>query len=866
MTLLDEMRVIALQKVSTPTYLHHIFAAWRDHAVVALTDDPATLELPGGLVIDERVTLDAGGGWFEEGLPLDDDPAPAQISFTSGTTGTPKPILLSRRALSDVTRRLNAVMGVDETIREYIGVPVTFSFGLGRARAVAAAGGKSFLPANGFRPDELEGMLERGEINALSAVPTLLRILIQQSDLIAAAGPKLKWLEIGSQYMSAEEKTAVRALFPNARIVQHYGLTEASRTTFLAISDVEGAALESVGKPERADQVRIDEEGRIVIRGAHVAHGILTGSGLEPLTDEEGWLTTNDLGAIDEAGYVYFKGRADHQLNVSGIKVPAEMFEQKLADILGADGAKVAVAARHDPLRGEAILVAYLPSVKLKPLQDKARAIAMEFGLGAADVSLVEVPSIPRTDTGKIRRGEITALYGNAPRAATPATADDEELTEREREIAAVWTDALGVSPIGKHESFFDIGGDSLSAITVMIRMERMGVAKTLAQQIFEGRTIAEIAADAEAADQLGVAPSRGGPRSLRAVATDAISMTRAILVMLVIFGHWSPFLFTRMTGGMDVYHNLVPLLRAGTPGFAVVFGLGLGYFQAPVARRTPERLGSWQRSRMVIIGGAIMVDALARAINIYLHENRFDSQWPTELFFGVLCFYFLMVATAPYWLRLISRARYPVLAALLVTGGAYLLSGIFSYLWEYSTTTGLVNIGRLLLVTRYSYPEMLGHAMLGLAIGLWIGENDRRSDLARISAYAGAAILLGGFTLSMRGDTIHWFDDVATIPQVLTYAGGSFLLFSLAFAAGLRTEHPPAVLRLMRVTIVIGMLALPAYLGHELASPIAGALATAGLRPVLAIGLPVAAFALGFLFAMQRVYRLYYSRGETKG
>jgi len=145
--------------------------------------------------------------------------------------------------------------------------------------------------------------------------------------------------------------------------------------------------------------------------------------------------------------------------------------------------------------------------------------------------------------------------------ASVPST------TAQQAEIAAIWTDALGVSPIGKHESFFDIGGDSLSAITVMIRMERAGVPKSITQQIFEGRTIAEIAADAETTDQFGVAPA-SGPRGLRAVTTDAISMTRAVLVMLVILSHWSPFLFGRLgEKGMETYHWLVPLFRAGTPG-----------------------------------------------------------------------------------------------------------------------------------------------------------------------------------------------------------------------------------------------------------------------------------------------------------
>jgi hypothetical protein len=309
----------------------------------------------------------------------------------------------------------------------------------------------------------------------------------------------------------------------------------------------------------------------------------------------------------------------------------------------------------------------------------------------------------------------------------------------------------------------------------------------------------------------------------------------------------------------MEAYHWLVPLFRAGTPGFAVVFGLGLGYFQAPVARKNPERLASWRRARVAIIGGAILVLGAVRGGEVYLRTGGFDADWPTDLFFGVLCFYLLMVLTAPEWLRLIARARYPIVAALVAAAGSYLVSALAQGLWSDAGTSGFVNLGRLLLVTRYSYPEMLGHAMVGLAIGLWIGQNDRRPDLAQAAAWGGGAILLGGLVLSLRGDTIHWFDNVASLPQVLTYAGAALLVFAVAFARARREEHGPWARRAMRILIVIGLLALPAYVGHEGVTPVASVLEQLGLRPMLAVGLPVLVFAGGFLFAMRRVYRLYY-------
>ena len=97
--------------------------------------------------------------------------------------------------------------------------------------------------------------------------------------------------------MSGDEKAALRSFFPNARIVQHYGLTEASRSTFLTIDQAKSEELESVGGAVGSTEIKIGEEGEICIRGPHVASGLLTADGsIEPLTGSDGWLRTNDRG------------------------------------------------------------------------------------------------------------------------------------------------------------------------------------------------------------------------------------------------------------------------------------------------------------------------------------------------------------------------------------------------------------------------------------------------------------------------------------------------------------------------------------------------------------------------------------------
>ncbi|SEN60719.1 AMP-binding enzyme [Sphingomonas gellani] len=147
------------------------------------------MDVPTGIVATERVEVAPGDGWFSRAVAPRHDDAPAQIAFTSGTTGTPKAILLSHRTSGDVTDRLIDIMALDRSIREYVGVPVTFSFGFGCIRAIAAAGGAAFLPERGFRVDELAAMLESGQINALSAVPTPLRVALAQAARRGRPGP-----------------------------------------------------------------------------------------------------------------------------------------------------------------------------------------------------------------------------------------------------------------------------------------------------------------------------------------------------------------------------------------------------------------------------------------------------------------------------------------------------------------------------------------------------------------------------------------------------------------------------------------------------------------------------------------------------
>jgi len=467
---MDDRRIVGLVAASSPDFVARVFAAWQAGlATVTLrsSDDRERLALAGA---SEVLVAEPGHGWLEARHEPQNDAGVAQISFTSGTEGEPKGVVLSHANLADVVARLNAVMNVSSMIREYVGVPVYHSFGFGRCRAVCAAGGRAFLPARGFNPVEINGMLEAGEINAVSAVPSLWRVVLATAAITPRAARRVRWIEIGSQAMSAAEKGALRTLFPEAAIVQHYGLTEASRTTFSKVHEASHEQLESVGRAYGAVEVAISPDGRIMIRGPHVSSRLLVGGKTVDPRDPDGWLLTNDRGSLD-GPELRFLGRADDVINCGGLKLSPDALEARVRDQLGL-GAEFSICRVPNAIRGDGILIAVTPAVSFDDaaLTRALLEAAAAYNVNARDAAhVLRVDNLPRTDTGKVKRDELSKRFvREAPAPATAPSAGGSPATLR-GELGAI----LGARSIADHDTFVNLGGDSLRFIQASVVVER---------------------------------------------------------------------------------------------------------------------------------------------------------------------------------------------------------------------------------------------------------------------------------------------------------------------------------------------------------------------------------------------------------
>lgn len=413
--------------------------------------------------ITEVLTPDSDHGWLEMNFTSRGGDDLAQISFTSGTEGAAKAVYLSAGNLHDVVTRLQEVMVLTPQVREYIGVPVYHSFGYGRARAVLDAGGRCFIPQGGFSLTELREMLRAGQINAISAVPSLWHVFLQSLDLFGDELHEVRWVEIGSQYMAPQDKSALCRALPNARIVQHYGLTEASRSTFQRIDTAPPETLASVGSATGEVQLRLDETGRVQIRGPHVALGVHDGASYQALARDT-WFTTSDQGRL-EGGLLYYEGRSDDVINLSGIKLSPDLMEAHVRGSLEAPG-DFGILRRADPLRGEAILVVLGPDAVAHKdaIIDAIDTYAKKQGIsvrGAISTQLLEV--LPRTATGKLQRKAIVPQEASAP---APREQDESFAAELQ---ACLGPDMKGEDSLNFHQT----GGDSLTHLRMSMAIER---------------------------------------------------------------------------------------------------------------------------------------------------------------------------------------------------------------------------------------------------------------------------------------------------------------------------------------------------------------------------------------------------------
>lgn len=325
------------------------------------------------------------------------EPGTAVVIATSGSTGAPKGVLLSARALTASAEATHTRLGGPG--HWLLATPAHYIGGLQvLVRSLLAGTEPVFLTGTGFRPDDFAAAAARlsGEPRYTALVPTQLVRLLDDGGAGLAAAKTFDAIVVGAAATSPALRE--RAADAGVAIVPAYGMSE---TASGCVYD---------GFP--LDGVRVDVSGdRIRIAGDVLAHGYRRRPDLTAESFDGGWFTTSDRGVRHPDGRIEVLGRADDMINTGGVKVSANAVERVLCAQPGVRDA--CVVGLPDPEWGEAVVALVVPVGEHGDLRAAVRA---ELGPAATPKRIEYGAELPLRGPGKIDRAAVKDRLAAGPR------------------------------------------------------------------------------------------------------------------------------------------------------------------------------------------------------------------------------------------------------------------------------------------------------------------------------------------------------------------------------------------------------------------------------------------------------------------
>ncbi|MFC8530032.1 FadD3 family acyl-CoA ligase [Nocardia sp. NPDC057227] len=285
----------------------------------------------------------------------------ADIIFTSGTTGRPKGALMNHAQTLRLYAEWCDLADLREGDRYLIVNPFFHTFGLKAGLVASLIRGATILPVPVFDVDTVLDLVERERITMLPGPPTLYH------SLLAAKGTRdlssLRAAVTGAADIPVELIRRVREELPFRSIMTGYGLTEAGTATASRPGDTFEQIATTVGQPCDGIEVRIADDGEVLVRGYSVMQGYLDDpEATAEAIDPEGWLHTGDLGELDPEGRLRIVGRKKDMFIVGGFNAyPAEIEGFLLEHPAVAQAAVVGVADERLGQVGRAYVVPSAP-------------------------------------------------------------------------------------------------------------------------------------------------------------------------------------------------------------------------------------------------------------------------------------------------------------------------------------------------------------------------------------------------------------------------------------------------------------------------------------------------------------------------
>ncbi|HEY0451257.1 amino acid adenylation domain-containing protein [Actinophytocola sp.] len=480
-----------------------------------------------GLVADPQTALLISDVLDTEPRPADESPATgvgladiAYVLFTSGSTGRPKGVAMPHRALANmVTWQLTASSGLIDGRAPHTlqFAPPSFDVSFQEIYATLCGGGTVHLVAEQDRRDPvaLLRLLDRSGVERVFLPYVALQQLAVTAQRLSFVPSRLRIIApAGEQLRVTDEIRALCKAMPDAILENQYGLTETHLVTAYTMDGDPDTfpELPPIGPPVDGAVVRLLDErlrpvpdgvrGEIYLGGNSLAEGY---EGRPDLTDERfvqdpcgpagsRLIRSGDLGRRLPGGAIVCDGRTDRQAKVRGFRVePAEVELAILESDPGVREAAVVVQTGRGSgaADGDSFLTAFLvgeeEAVDLEALRRTLRTRLPDY---LVPKYLEWLATMPLTPSGKRADAELVRRRPGVTRRPDYVAPRD----PRERAIADMMSEIVGVARVGVHDDFFALGGTSLSVMRLVVTIEnRFGVEMSISK-FAAAPTVAELA------------------------------------------------------------------------------------------------------------------------------------------------------------------------------------------------------------------------------------------------------------------------------------------------------------------------------------------------------------------------------------
>lgn len=505
------------------------------------------------IVIDNGLLLDGDG---ESDMTEIERPAPAPenaayVLFTSGSTGIPKGVVMSHSALCTSMICIGTKLQLNPNTRSLQFSSLAFDASVGEIFATLIFGGCICVPSDEERMNNLSLFIQKADANLALLVPGV------ANTLVPAEIPSLRTIVLGGE---APTKEVIGKWADTLRLINGFGPTETCvycsiNAALVTDSDPRniGYAVGSLRWVVESDDIDalapVGCVGELVISGNTLANGYLgnemaTSSAFVP---EPRWLRaqgaadsstnrvykTGDLAYYNSDGSIQYVGRKDNQVKLRGLRIELGEIEARLSGTHGFTSVVVDLP-KVGPSSGQLVAVVCLEGIEQLPALAQATELTAIFGkisrfpdeyLANVKQSLrsqvpsymvptvwIAVQSFPILISDKPNRKAIVSTltemkhdtYQMLNKDAEPVedfpTSGTDLLDKSAQLIREAWSTVLNIpaSTIGPDTSFYDLGGDSVSAMQAVSKCRKLGLAVTV-QSILEHKTIRKLSITSQA-------------------------------------------------------------------------------------------------------------------------------------------------------------------------------------------------------------------------------------------------------------------------------------------------------------------------------------------------------------------------------